>query len=235
MGRYFTSWRGFFIEAIVVFLGVTASFFLNNWAHKQAEHRLEQRYLHNFQKEITANQQLLDSIINNEQQWIRKSKDITNWDATTLHNDSAILLLINHMGRWDKISLSSTTYEDMVNSGRLQLIRNDLVRRAIIEYYTSMQEMPEIDYIMREYFMNRILPRVMESVSISERQLTDTSFQHKRSMHNLFMGYYSIRTSRLRLYESIFQWGDSVLSLMRRFEPSAFDDEPANLLESLLQ
>ncbi len=57
------SWTYYFLELLVVFIGVTAGFLLNNWRDDNAELRLEKKYLESFYADVETDAIDLDSLI----------------------------------------------------------------------------------------------------------------------------------------------------------------------------
>ncbi len=56
-------WMHYLLELLVVFIGVTAGFLLNNWREDNAELNLEKKYLESFYADVTADAIDLDSLI----------------------------------------------------------------------------------------------------------------------------------------------------------------------------
>ncbi len=204
------------LDTLVVFLGVTAGFLLNNWAGEQRERRLESRYLHQFFHEIAANQRMLDSAARQDSLWLAHTEPLAGLSSAQLGDDSVLLLVVRQMTQWGKVTPSSITYDDMISSGRLHLVQDDRLRRALLEYYQHLEEFPDLDAILRDYFMDRILPALIQKASMGSGELMDASLTSRIHLHNLFLGYRSIRAARLRLYRSTLTQGDSVLRMLRR-------------------
>ena len=51
------------LELLVVFIGVTAGFILNNWRENAAEKKLEYKYLNSFYRDVQNNENEIDSLI----------------------------------------------------------------------------------------------------------------------------------------------------------------------------
>ena len=63
-------WGKLFFELIVVFLGVTAGFILNNWRMEQEEVKHEQKYINSFLQDINYDIPELEKAVESDSLWL---------------------------------------------------------------------------------------------------------------------------------------------------------------------
>lgn len=67
-------WKKLFFELIVVFLGVTAGFLLNNWQLDKKDKQLEKRYMIGFLQDVNANIAELETEVDSDSLWLNRVK-----------------------------------------------------------------------------------------------------------------------------------------------------------------
>ena len=63
MTRKKFDWKNHIIELLVVFIGITLAFMLNNWRENEKNNQIENQYLESFHEEIIYSSTKLDTII----------------------------------------------------------------------------------------------------------------------------------------------------------------------------
>ena len=78
--KEFINWRQLGLELLVVFLGVTAGFILNNWRSSAQENQLRDKYLTSFHRDISQNiEDLKKSIDADSYGWFREMPTLSKW------------------------------------------------------------------------------------------------------------------------------------------------------------
>ena len=68
-----TNWKHLFFELVVVFLGVTAGFLLNNWQLQRQDQNLEQKYLNSFLEDVNSNITELEKSVDVDSLWLDRA------------------------------------------------------------------------------------------------------------------------------------------------------------------
>ncbi len=80
------------LELLVVFLGVTAGFILNNWRVQRVERELEAKYITGFLRDVNSNITDLESFIESDSLWLARTTPILNSARSdSLSRDSAMV------------------------------------------------------------------------------------------------------------------------------------------------
>ena len=65
-------WGKLFFELVVVFLGVTAGFVLNNFRMEQEEKKLEDKYLESFLQDVEFDIPALENAVRTDSVWLAR-------------------------------------------------------------------------------------------------------------------------------------------------------------------
>lgn len=153
-------------EIVLVVIGILIALQINNWNAYQKDRKMEKHYYENFLEEMRAD----SSFIHGYWAWAypRKIAGLQLARQYVLHNlevtDTADF--INKIGRGGLLSRSSLfentgTYDDIISTGNLRLIRNKNIRSQILYYYTLIDNTTKyMDNLRTEYatFTNSMVP-----------------------------------------------------------------------------
>lgn len=155
----------YFAELIILILGISLSFILNEYRQQQRDLKLESDLLHQFRDNL-----ILDSLMLSAQSQSldvrRKScQFLLNLDEKSVYTDSVglnLIILMNYGGFYP----SDITYQEMRSLGNSRLIKNKTLLNELIQVYESdydlVNEWASADrsFLLDEMlpYMNRTLP-----------------------------------------------------------------------------
>ena len=158
---------GFFVaELVLVIAGVLIALAVDGWISDSRDRQTETVYLELLARDIEGIRHQVDLQIEFEQEKIdvaaRAYAALTTPDPRTKQADIGSLLSLLVSRR--TISLSSATYDQMVSSGHLQLIRNQELRDRIVRFFAAMERNERIiDNNNRELIDHVFIPFVMRA------------------------------------------------------------------------
>jgi len=166
-------WTHYFWEFLMLFLAVFCGFL----AEYQLEHKIEKNREKQFMLSMIGDLEEDTSLLNSQ---------LTSFRSKGIELDSMIYLLnspdINKYGaelyyysrkahRFTFFNITDRTIQQMKNSGRFRLVRNNFAANAILRYYALMNNLNELQtrneqYAMeyRVYSMNVINPLVLQKM-----------------------------------------------------------------------
>ena len=137
-GKYLTYAIG---EIILVVIGILIALAINNWKNEKRIHSEETATLHKLIQDLKSdNERYLDNIefYNEFGDYLTKSKEIIYKKSLS---DDEIKEVMGFYGAIIKdINPRKTTYEEMLNSGRIYTLSNEKLVDEIIEYYKFLDE-----------------------------------------------------------------------------------------------
>ncbi len=198
-------WRKLFFELLVVFLGVTAGFLLNNWQMEKQDERLEKKYINSFLEDVNTNITELRSLVESDSVWLSLAKPkLVEIQSGTITLDSAISS-VKMIANISKSGLQTGTYENITNSGSLNIIRDYNLRKQIVEYYNTISGVGFIENYFYEYFSDFVMPFVFSNFSVLSGRFSDPQVIHSIQFQNVIAGYFSMVQQRKKAYEGLLE------------------------------
>ncbi|MDH3275775.1 MAG: hypothetical protein OEM64_08460 [Gammaproteobacteria bacterium] len=158
---------GFFVaELILVIAGVLVALAVDGWISDSHDRKTESVYLELLARDIEGIRHQADLQIEFEKEKIdtaaRAYAALSTSDPGTKRTEiySSLSMLVSRR----TVSLSSATYDQMVSSGHLQLIRNHELRNRIVRFFATMERNERItDNNNRALIDNVFVPFVMRA------------------------------------------------------------------------
>lgn len=196
------SWTYYFLELLVVFIGVTAGFLLNNWREDNAELRLEKKYLESFYADVVADASDLDSLIFRSQTKadtligiLRKSVLIDEPLSEELAK-----ALVKEIMYLEWFTPANDTYEDIINSGNLNLISNYNLKEKISSYYSFQNQVANVEEYYNKHMDNYGFPILYKTYHLLNQEfISDDSYQ-SLEFTNMFLGVVALLQQNIRIY-----------------------------------
>ena len=196
-------WGKLFFELIVVFLGVTAGFILNNWRIEQDERRIEEKYLTSFLQDIELDIPQLESAIVTDSVWLAQAKPMLNSiinKSIKLDSARAMIKMIVKISRLDA---NKSTFEEISNSGNLNILTDFELKSQIVKYYLDLGGVEFIDEYFNKYFSDFVMPFILSEYSVLTGEFNNKSVVNSVRFSNVVAGYYSMVQQRVAAYESL--------------------------------
>jgi hypothetical protein len=198
-----TSWLKLILELIVVFIGVSAGFLFDNFREDQSNRKMEDKYLESFYNNVMADSVEIQSMILSSQNNIDISgRSVASMKAGTITNDSAMVVL-SVMATYNNLNLENATYESVVNSGNLGLIRDFEISEQIVYYYRSHEDMRYVEQVYNDYISNYILPYVSKKLDFISGQFVEDFTVNDIEFRNIASGYYIISRQKMEFAHTL--------------------------------
>jgi len=198
-----TGWLRLILELIVVFIGVSAGFLFDNFREERSNSKLEDKYLESFYNNVVADSVEIQSMILNSQNNVDISgRSVASMQAGTITNDSALVVL-SVMVTYNSLNLENATYESVVNSGNLGLIRDFEISEQIVYYYRSHEDMRYVEQVYNDYISNYILPYVSKKLDFISGQFVEDFTVNDIEFRNITSGYYIISRQKMELVHTL--------------------------------
>ena len=208
------NWLNHIIELVVVFIGITLAFMLNNWREDTKNNQIENQYLNSFHDEIVYANAKLDTIIKNNKTKIEYlDNSIELLKNNNLPEDS-MMLVISHMVQISIFIPKTNTYESIKNSGNFNIIENYEIRSKIIEYYESFEGKLLVEEYYKLYINDYIIPYFFDNVDILNSKIVNKKGMETFKINNLIMGYYQLLVQVVDTYEDIFEMNKTLILML---------------------
>lgn len=198
-----TGWLKLLLELIVVFIGVSAGFLFDNFREEQSNRKLEEKYLESFYNNVLADSVEIQEMIQNDQNNIDISRRaVISMQAGTFTMDSAVGVF-SVMATFNNLNLEDATYESVVNSGNLGLIRDFSIQKKIVYYYRSHEDMRYVEKVYNDYISAYILPYVTEHLDFIAGKFVENFSVDDIEFRNITGGYYTLSSQKMELVHTL--------------------------------
>lgn len=196
------NWTNHFIELLVVVIGITIAFMLENWRQNSAYDELEQKYLNSLKSDLMSDKQLLDSTVS----YVEKQNSILGEFVAEIRTGNVIKqkaeemipqVLISH-----GFAPKQATYQSITNSGNLDIINDYKLLESLASYYNSYDELTIKEKILYDYQLKFVLPFVYENVDFLSGEIVDKSAINGFEFKNIVTGYYTLVGQNLEVYRN---------------------------------
>lgn len=196
-------WRKLLLELVVVFLGVSGGFFLNNWRDSRNNIYLEKRYIEGFIQNADSNLVELKGIIREDSISLQQIHNYLDSLKKENFNFDSILPIISSIVNVSKATLVTSTYETIKYSGNLNILRDYSLKENIVAHHNRIEGVVYVDSYYQSYFNDFIMPFVIRNLDMSKGTFFDPTLKLKAEFFNVTAGYYSIKLQRMQAMENL--------------------------------
>ncbi len=155
------NWLDHFINLIVVIVGITIAYSLNNYNEAKKSKELQDVYIESMIADIDKDISELDSLVISDQQDSVLFSRIMVSNKQPLSKDSTNIAVAS-LARLNSFYSRNITYESVKSSGKFELLSLKL-RIDIIEFYhKAYEQIEEIESYYKMSFDNQIIPFLIE-------------------------------------------------------------------------
>jgi len=223
-------WGFFSAELVLVVVGVLVALAIDGWISDSRDRQSEVVYLELLVRDIEEIRHQVDQQIEFEKEGIDRAvaayAALTTPDPMTKRAEIGSLLALLVTRR--TLSLSSATYDQMVSSGQLQLIRNHELRNMIVRFFAELERVVRVtDNNNRELIDDVFIPFIMRTgvtalVRADELQVTRTLNRANAIVHERLGPEFSFPQDRVLLEPAdADSWNDIRRNVLFRMRISA--------------
>ncbi len=161
-------WPEYLIEVVVVILGITISFALNNFQTNAANNTLEESYLKSLYDDIASdNKELKETIIQTEM--VIKSAETllerSRGEDQSMEKNEFIQLVRAIASRPNFIS-KNATFSSLKNSVNLQLIHDLELRNLLFNYDQQYQALKTVEFFEGQELITLSAPFILRNIPL---------------------------------------------------------------------
>lgn len=196
-------WGKLFFELIVVFLGVTGGFVLNNWRMQEQEKHVEQKYITSFLQDVNYDIPELEKAVKYDSLWLVRSKPLLNAIVNKEISVDSAQIMIKLIATISKIDANTSTFEEISNSGNLNILSDFELKAQIVKYYLDLGGVGFIDDYFHNYFNDFVMPFIFNEYSVLTEKFNNNEIIHSVRFSNVVAGYYSMVQQRIAAYKAL--------------------------------
>jgi hypothetical protein len=194
-----------FLELLVVFLGVTGGFLLQNYKEIRADRDLENKYLEGIYTDTKENIKQLKESIAEDSLWLEQNNyAIPLIVKDSLTYDSAKTLIV-HMAFFSEFNAQTNTYTNIANSGNLNIIEDFELRQSIVDCYNNFENYKILELYFQEHNGNNFIPYLISDYNMFTKELISKESHKQNDFINIFAIHYSLTQQRLNAYRDLLE------------------------------
>ncbi|WP_297093551.1 DUF6090 family protein [uncultured Draconibacterium sp.] len=194
-------WKSKLIDLLIVIIGITIAFKLNNWNESIKTETEADAYFESFYEENKANYENLVSAID----FLKSNKnDIDTLKQILLsanYSDERIKPLVASMMSLADFTPSTTTMENILASGEFDLIRDIELRKNIISTYNDYKTSAKLESLITDYVNIYVTPFFFENVRFRDFSSINSDFTQDPQFENIVLGYDVLLDQQIKGYE----------------------------------
>ena len=128
-------WARMGAEFLVVFLGVTLSFIADDWRESRQDKRAEQAALTELSADLQADSVELQAILERMTTWDRSALWLLQRLGDLNVESDSVMARIRDLVHYDIYQSVSSAYVGLKDGGQMALIRDQSLRRSLVDYY----------------------------------------------------------------------------------------------------
>jgi hypothetical protein len=194
-------WKAIIIELLIVIIGISIAFKLNNWNESKKTELEVKEYIRSFYDENHANQESLISAL----KFTKSNK--TGIDTLKVillsknKSDERIKSLIANMMGIANYTPLTTTMQNISSSGEFDLIKDIELRKDLIETYSAYKRTAKLETIISDYINDYVTPFLFENLLFSDFSYLNGDFIKDPIFENIVIGYDVLLNQLINGYE----------------------------------
>ena len=133
------NWFTVLIELTVVVVGIFLGLQIDDWNERRKENSLERGYIERLEAEVDTNVAVYESAIRRAEETDRTYRDYFDYlrDPTVASpGESELLAVLCRVGIQSRLRFDNTVYDELVSTGRLDIIAHVELTRSLKTYWT---------------------------------------------------------------------------------------------------
>lgn len=182
-------WRSKFIDLLIVIIGITIAFKLNNWNESIKSDTAGKEYIASFYNENKENRENLVAAIKFSE---TNKRDLDTLKAILLskdYSDNRIKTLTAGMMAIANYTPSTITMQNISSSGEFDLIKDIELRKNLISTYNAYKTTTSLEDIISNYTNQYVTPYFFKNIRFSDFSAIHSDFAKDPEFENIVFGY----------------------------------------------
>jgi hypothetical protein len=128
-------------EIILVVIGILIALQINNWNETNKQIKIEKTFLKRLKIDLKQNLVTLDGVIKKQDERYKGVKVFIKYSLEqNIDSFRVVFPYFNSVLGWNDITIGQVTFEEMQNSGKLDIIRNDSIKIKLLQLDQQYQK-----------------------------------------------------------------------------------------------
>lgn len=193
-------WSSKIIDFLIVIVGITIAFQLNNWNESRKSDLKERNYIESFHNENAANEASLIHALNFSVTNKSNIDTLIQIIQSKNYTDKRINTLLPSMLQISNYNLSTTTMENIKASGEFELINDINLRKEIIDIYKTHNTTLKFEGLLLDHINNYVIPFYFENIRFADSGPLDENLINTPLFENIVFGYNVLLNQQIEGY-----------------------------------
>jgi len=191
-------------EILLVMIGISLAFQLDNWNDNRLKVDTETSYYKNIKDQIEDDKALVKGQINYNNHFMAEFKYANKIiEANDRSKLDTLGLIVRNLTQYSDFDKKGNIYETLVNSGEIKLLRNHKIVKGIRkleEKYNYMNRMESIHY---DAMMNHVIVAINPLIKFTDGTVQKPQQLYSYEIQNLVVSLIQVMTEKDKVYHEV--------------------------------
>ncbi len=202
-------------EILLVMIGISLAFQLDNWNDDRINQNAEIRFYENIKEQIIDDQELITSQREYNNHYMAQFKYANEIiEANDRSKIDTLAVIVGNLTQYSDFDKEGNIYETMVNSGQIKLLRNhEIVNgiRELEELYHYTNRMESIHY---DAMMNHVVKAINPVLKFATTEIKKPDAVYSYEFQNLVIVLMKVMDEKEMVYNNTLEEINRVLNLI---------------------
>lgn len=207
------NFRPYLTDLIVVIVGITIAFALENFSQSKKESNEEKLYLQALKEDLVSDKRNLRQLQDSSEVLMKNLGETFQFLYTNQPTDRFENYHITSAYTAPYFSGNIGTYNALINSGDLKIISSFGLKTALADHYNVVYpKVHDMDEFIRSLVDNHLYPYMLKNITFTGRKgIADTAPLKKNEAINLMGSYMNFLNNRNQIYLELSSKCDSLI------------------------
>jgi len=202
-------------EILLVMIGISLAFQLNNWNDNRIKQNTEVAYYKNIKEQIEDDKNLIEEQLDYNNLYMEQFKYANViLEANDRSKIDTLGLIVRNLTQYSDFDRKGNIYETLVNSGEIKLLKNlNIVNniRVLEEKYNYINRMENIHY---DAMMTYVIQAVTPALKFSDASIQKTEQIYTYQFQNLILSLIQVMTEKSEVYNEALDEINNITNLI---------------------
>ena len=202
-------------EILLVMIGISLAFQLDNWNENRLKADTEISYYKNIKVQIEDDKSLIHEQINSNNRYLTEFKYANAiLEANDRSKIDTLGLIVRNLTQYSDFDKKGNIYETLVNSGEIKLLRNQSIVNSIRELEEKYNYINRMENIHYDAMMNHVITATNSIIKFSDGSVQKPELLYSYQFQNLVVSLIQIMTEKDKVYHEALNEIKSITSLI---------------------
>ena len=207
-----TNFVQYFFELMVVFVGITAAFMLDQWAENQRNRKTEKQYFQSLYEEVKKDSADLAQVVDFYRQKKGNLEKLIGLLKSKNASDSTEMLVLNAVFNNSFFKSNIYTWDSIKEGGELKIIRSFQIKLLMSKLYKMNYALEKYQDLIYDHLQKIIIPYSLEHIDLNTMKFTD----HKFLLHPYFVNAVVIYYYDMQAYLQALEETNELITEIKR-------------------